>query len=319
MKEQKKKKLIVILLFISCLISGYILFNTSNADSKRLQSVAQVDSLIQTQLVDFNINDDQLTVQTIRVDSNFVRKKYRIAVPYHFSKTQFHAELNQLLHPYNIQTPAQVSFPAQDVNIQLTYHHTVIRTILLQTDPKLSMQPNNIHILVTFDELPNDQMLTALASLGDNIPLVFKIEQPMEVQDLKEELNRRYEPIIFWLQNQNGKDLIKTNPDAATARLSRLQDLVPNTNILLLQDIEQTTNLESFSELNFINARNALLLHEELGKTSFFKELEKLQANTKLVTALISGNQTTVSWLKEKLPDLKRSGTNIINPVKLNL
>lgn len=318
MKEQKKKRLIVGLLFISCFISGYILLNTSETDTNTLQSLAQADTLIQNRLANFNISDSQVAIATTEVDSNFVRKTYHVGVPYGFSKTQFHAELNRLMHPYGVNTPARVSFPAQDINIQLTYKDAVIRTISLQTDPELSLQKNNISMLMAFDELPADQTLSDLASLGEPIPLVIKIEQPMEVQDLREKLNGRYTPIIFWMQNQNGKDLIKTNPDAAAERLNRLQDISPNANILALQDKENISKLGSFSKITFINASNALLLHEEIGKESLFDELQTLQSNTKQFSALITGNENTVSWVKEKLPDLKKAGVNIVIPPKID-
>ncbi len=318
MKEQKKKKFIVILLLVSCFISGYILLNAPSSNTKQLQSLAHADSLIQNQLENFNISNDQITITTTPVDSNFIRKTYTIGVPYGFSKTQFHAELNHFLHPYDINTPARVTFPAQDINIQLSYRDAVIRTISLQTDAELSLQKNNMSILMAFDEVPDDQTLSELASLGEPIPLVIKIEQPMEIQDLKEELNGRYTPILFWLQNKNGKDLVKTNPDAATERLNRLQDISQNTTVLVLQDEEKISKLGSFSNITFITADNALLLHEEIGKDSFSDELKVLQKNNSAHTALVMGNTNTVTWLKEQLPDLKKAGINVVAPPKLN-
>lgn len=295
-----------------------MLINTSDSDIKRLQSLAQADSLIQQQLDDFNISEEQVSITATPVDSNFIRRTYSIGVPFGFSKTQFHAELNQFLHPYGIRTPARVTFPAQDINIQLSYRNTVIRTISLQTDPELSLQENNISILIAFDEVPDDETLSELASLGEPIPLVIKIEQPMEIQDLKEELNGRYTPILFWFQNKNGKDLVKTNPDAATERLNRLQDISPNTTVLALQDKEEISKLGSFSKISFITADNELLLHSEIGKDSFFDELKVLQRNNSAHTALVMGNTNTVAWLKEKLPDLKKAGIKIVSPPKLN-
>lgn len=295
-----------------------MLLDTSSTSQKNIESLAQADSLIQNHLADFNVGNDQVSVSSTPVDSNFIRKTYHVGVPYGFSKTQFHAELNQLLHSYNINTPARVTFPEQDVNIQLSYRDAVIRTISLQTDPELTLQKSNISILMAFEEVPSDQTLSDLASLGEPIPLVIKIDQPMEIQDVKEELNGRYTPVLFWMQNKNGKDLIKTNPDAATERLNRLQDLSPNTALLALQTKEEISSLGSFSDITFITANNALLLHEEIGKKSFFDELKILQKNNNSHTALITGNANTVQWLKEKLPDLKKAGINIVSPPKLN-
>lgn len=304
---------------ISCLVSGFILFSIPNTERKQLDSLAQADSLIEQQFSDFNISKAQVRVATIRIDSGFHRKTYHVGVPYQFSKTQFHTELNQLLYSYDIETPARVTFPEQDINIQLAYQNTIIRTISLQTDPKLSLQQNNISILLAFEELPGSQILSDLASLGEHLPLVLKIEQPMQVQHIKEQLNRRYTPVIFWMQNKYGKDLIKENPDAAAARLDRLQEISPNAKILVLHEKEILSTLGNFSKLTFIDAADNLLLHEELGQSSFFKELDNLETNTKQFSALITANNTTISWLRKKLPDLKKSGVNIVPPPKMNL
>ncbi|MDZ7657884.1 hypothetical protein [Fodinibius sp.] len=235
-----------------------------------------------------------------------------------FSKTQFHAELNNALYPFGIQTPARVTFPQKNVDIQLSYKETVIRTISLQTDPKLSLQQNDISLLLSFDEIPESQLISQLNTLAEPIPLVLKIEQPMQVQTLKKELNGKYPSVIFWFQNKNGNDLIKTNPQAARARLDRLQDISPNSRVLITQN-DASSLLENFSRLTFVDASNAQLLHEQLGKKVFYEELTLLQSNTQSYLALITGTETTVEWLIEKLPDLKKAGARIIPPPKMNL
>lgn len=317
MKEQKKKQLIAILLFVSCFVSGFILFSTSDKNTKRLASLAKADSLIQQQFSSFNISEDQITVSTTRVDSSFSRKTYFVGLPYRFSKTQFHAELNDALYPYGIQTPAQVIFPQKNVNIQLSYRETVIRTISLQTDPELSLQQNDISLLLSFDEIPESRLLSQLNTLAEPIPVVLKIEQPMQVQSLKKELNGQYPSVIFWFQNKNGNDLIKTNPKAAHARFDRLQDISPNSRVLVT-DNEAASFTENFNRITFVDASNAQLLHEQLGKKVFFEELTSLQSNTRSFLALITGTETTVEWLMEKLPDLKKAGARIVPPPKMN-
>lgn len=303
---------------MSCFISGFILFSTSDKDTKRLSSQAEADSLIQQQFSSFNISDDQVSVAITRVDSNFSRKTYFVGLPYRFSKTQFHAELNDALHPFGIRTPARVTFPQKNIDIQLSYRETVIRTISLQTDPKLSLQQNDISLLLSFDEIPKSQLISQLNALAEPIPLVLKIEQPMEVQSLKKELNGQYPSVIFWFQNKNGNDLIKTNPKAARARFDRLQDISPNSRVLITQN-DASPLIEKFKRLTFVDASNAKLLHEQLGKKVFFEELTLLQSNTQSFLALITGTETTVEWLIQQLPDLKKAGARIIPPPKMNL
>ncbi|MEL7833918.1 hypothetical protein [Fodinibius sp. Rm-B-1B1-1] len=318
MKEQKKKRIIAALLFISCIISGTILFSTANQPIDALESFAQADSLIENQFERFNISEQQVTVATTRVDSNFYRKTYYVALPYQFSKTQFHAALNNRFHRYSVETPARVTFPQQDVNIQLAYRGTVIRTISLQTDPELAMETDNISILMVFDELPDGDILSNLRSLAEPIPLVIKVEKPLQVQDIKEELNGRYTPVIFWLHNQNGDNVMEQNSETAITQLKRLERISPNSNVLVTGDAENNMpNLRTFTKLSFVKVTESHMLTEQMGKDSFISELRRLTSNATFATTLITGSSSTVNWLKEELPDLKTSGINIIAPMNL--
>jgi len=315
LKEQKKKRFITILLLVSCFISGYMLFTASDGGTNRLQTIAQADSLIQQELADFNIGNNQIEVKTTRVDSNFSRKTYQVGLPYQFSKTQFHAELNSRLHPYGIATPAQVTFPEKNVDIHLLYRGTVIRTISLQTNPELVLDRNQISLLVSFDEFPDNELINNLASLGEPIPIVIKIENPIQANDLRKRLENRYNRLLFWLQTPSGEDLIRTNPSAALAKLKQIENVLPQARILQYRHVEkQQEPLVAKTDLTFVNAGDALLLHEDLGKASFFEELNKLQTNRKHSMGVITGNETTLSWLAEQLPKLKKAGIEIVPP-----
>lgn len=317
MKEQKKKRVVVILLFISCFISGYLLMATSDEGSKRLHNIAQADSLIQKKLADFNIDEQQVRISTTQIDSNFTRKTYQIGLPYEFSKSQFHAELNRTFHNYSIRTPAKVTFPEQNVNIHLLHRGTVIRTLSLQTDPELVMSRNKVSILMTFEELPDDELIAELASLGEPIPVVIKIENPMEANDLKKKIS--YERIIFWLQNRDGENLMAANPDAAESKLNQLKDVLPEAHILQFRQDDQTQQqLISKTDLTFISATNALLLEKGMGKNSFVDKLNTLHAKPEHSVAVISGSKTTISWLREQLPELKKAGIELVSPPQTN-
>lgn len=315
MKEQKKKRFIAILLLISCFISGYMLFATSDGGIKRLRTLAQADSLIQDELRDFNISDQQIRVTHIQVDSNFSRKIYHVGLPYRFSKTQFHAELNNRLYEFGVKTPAQVTFPEKNVDIHLLYRGTVIRTISLQTDPELVLDQNEVSLLVSFEELPDEELLNTLTSLGEPIPIVIKIENPLQANDIRKRLDNRYSRLLFWLQTPSGKDLIKANPEAAISKLKQFEDVLPQARILQYRHSEDSPQkLAVKTDLTFINAGDALLLHAGMGKAQFFEELNKLGSNRKQTMAVITGNETTLSWLAAKLPELKKAGIKIVPP-----
>lgn len=132
MKEPLQKKIIVLLLVISCFISGYTFFTVSDHSSKTLHSFAQADSLIEQELANFNILPDQIRTQTIVIDSTFSRKVFRVEVPTHLSKTEIHAELNEIFYPYAVKTPGRVIFPEKHIKIHFLYQDTIVRTLFLE-------------------------------------------------------------------------------------------------------------------------------------------------------------------------------------------
>lgn len=132
MKEPQKKKIIVILLFISCFVSGYSFFSVSDHTAKHLQSFAQADSLIRQELALFNIRPHQIQTESIVIDSSFSRKVFHVEVPDYLSKTEIHAELNETFYPFAVKTPGRVLFPDKHIKIHLVYQDTIIRTLFLK-------------------------------------------------------------------------------------------------------------------------------------------------------------------------------------------
>lgn len=319
MKEQKKKRIIAILLLISCFISGYMLLATSSGNANRLHNLAQADSLIHQKLADFNISEQQVQTFTTRVDSNFSRKTYLVRLPYQFSKTQLHAELNRTFHNYSIQTPAKVTFPEQNVNIHLSYKGTVIRTISLQTDPDLTISRNHVSILVAFEQPPDEELITQLQRFGEPIPMVFKVENPMQANDLNKKLSSRYDHIFFWLQDKDGRDILKSSPRSAITKFKQLETILPEAKILQLQGGTQIQQqLAAQTNLTIVNAANALTLDEKAGEAVFFEKFHKLQTNSAYSMAVITGNKTTLRWFQEKLPELKKAGIRLNLPSQMN-
>ncbi|MGF1670984.1 MAG: hypothetical protein ACFCU6_11080 [Balneolaceae bacterium] len=132
-----QKKWIVILLAFSCAAALFLLFDSSDTHHKTLYSASQLDSLIINTLHHFNLPESQIKKQTIQIDSVFSRKIYTVQVAPSVSKTSLHYRLHRQLLPYNVDSPAKISLPGYDMDIQLVYNDTVIRTITLKTDPGL--------------------------------------------------------------------------------------------------------------------------------------------------------------------------------------
>lgn len=320
MKEQKKKRIIALLLLISCTVSGFMLFTASYGTSEKFQSLAQADSLIEYELKSFSIHEQQIRRSSIEVDSTFSRAIYHIDLPAGFSKTQLHAELNRKFYPLGISTPARISFPDQQMQIHLKYKGTVFRTITLNTDPDLAYTRERASIIIAVDGFPDDELLNSLTSFGEPIPIVLSVSHPMEANELQKSLAGRYDRILFWLINDENEDLIQHNPTMALRRLKQFEDILPNARVQLIgsDNSSQVDNMIAQTNLTYIDARDALHLHEKLGKATFLEELNKLKSSRSYPLAVIKGNETTLHWLGEKLPELKKAGVELIPPPKIN-
>lgn len=133
----KGKRIVTLLLVLSCIISGIILGASPDYKVYELKDTRQLDSLITLQLQQARILDDHYRMIRIPVDTVFTRKEYRIRVPSHFSKTLFHLDLVKDLKKYDLDLPARVELPSRDMDIYLYYEGTILRTLRLTTDSAL--------------------------------------------------------------------------------------------------------------------------------------------------------------------------------------
>ena len=118
-------------------MSGIILSASSPYKNERLQDGQQLDSLIQLHMQEARILPEQFRVRSVRIDTIFTRKEYRIEVPSRFSKTLFHLNLDKSLDRFEMDTPAKVHFPSRDMDIYVYSNGTVLRSIRLTTEPEL--------------------------------------------------------------------------------------------------------------------------------------------------------------------------------------
>lgn len=131
------KKIITVLLALSCIVSGIILAASPSYQSYTIENTRQLDSLLNVHIQNARIVPAQVRVTNIRVDTVFTRKQYRIEVPSRFSKTLFHINLHHSLNRFDMDTPAKINFPSRDMDIYVYNEGTVLRTIRLTTDPGL--------------------------------------------------------------------------------------------------------------------------------------------------------------------------------------
>ena len=142
MQTEIRRKFIVILLALSCLLAGYLLINTSPLSQKNLVHSSQIDSLITLTLEDFNISPSQIRKRDIQVDSVFSRSVYTIRVAPNFSKTTLHYTLKEELWPYRIEPIATVQFPERDMRLHLLVNNQIYRTLIIRNDHDLILERN---------------------------------------------------------------------------------------------------------------------------------------------------------------------------------
>ncbi len=147
MQSEFRRKLIVILLALSCFLAGYLLINTTPVSQKKLVHSSQIDSLITLTLQDFNISQDQIRKRDIQVDSVFSRSVYTVRVAPNFSKTTLHYTLKEELWPYKVNPIATVQFPERDMRLHLFVNDQIHRTLIIRDDHDLTLQRNQPEIL----------------------------------------------------------------------------------------------------------------------------------------------------------------------------
>ncbi|MCG8373563.1 MAG: hypothetical protein MI700_08530 [Balneolales bacterium] len=120
------------LLVSACILSGIMLAATPPPENQFVKTEAELDSLI-LETLEISGLKNNYRVSSIELDSILTRKTYRIDTNPGFSKTSFHIELKKKLYPYNIEVPARVVFPEEDMNIYVVHEGTVFRTLRLAT------------------------------------------------------------------------------------------------------------------------------------------------------------------------------------------
>jgi len=130
----KRKKVITYLLFTACLLCGVILLTSSTEVPKTVNSQQQIDSLVYKIIQQNEAQLNRIRRSSVEADSNFARTLSYLYVPPSFSKTTFHHTLQKNILPFNMQVPAKVTLPENNMDIHLVYEGTIWHTVQLITD-----------------------------------------------------------------------------------------------------------------------------------------------------------------------------------------
>lgn len=319
MTAYRKKQLLLLLLLASCLASAWLLATAEGEPPRRLEDLAKVDSLLQADFREFYIRPEQVQSWQVSVDSTFSRRVYLVSLPGAFSKTQLHAEIHRTLNPWGVETPARVVFPQRDMEIQLVWRRTVVRTVRLQTDPEMEMNRNLATILVAFDYPPEEGLQRRFRQMGESLHPVMIIQQALEAGTIRQEWQAGEggtEPIL-WLRDEEGRSV---PGGGSMALLQQVEGAMPQARVLSFapSSAELPRSLSRYA-LDFIPASGTHLVQSGMGRADFMQALDAFAAEAEAgerPLLIVHASGQAFDWLEERLPRYKRGGLTLIPPAQ---
>ncbi|HKJ34666.1 MAG TPA: hypothetical protein VKA34_22775 [Balneolales bacterium] len=322
--DRIKKIIIIVLLLLSCFISIYLLLQIPDNNTSKLESLSQADTLIMRELHAFDIHQKQIHIWSVKVNKKFSRKIYDIALPPEFSKTFLHAELNRRLEQYGVQTPAHVYFPEKNMDIEIYYKGTVIRTLRLKTDTSLVMHRYPGTILAYFNHQPDPNLIQQFRSIGETLPIVFHVTKATEGRNWVDALKLKNQPIIYWIQkNFEYHDTHNRSDWYLNRQLKILNKIVSNPTILITPNLDETTKnmIEKDGEvlgLSIIRPGHTIFDDKPDDQLQFKQGIQKFSKDAtegKRPILLIKASQNTFKWVFNTLPELKKGGLVLVPPI----
>ena len=128
------KYLLTGLLIAACILATVLFFTIPIPTTNTLSDFEDLNSTVDFAIETAGLPLSEFRKIHVKIDSTFSRSIYDIKVHPTFSKTSFHLALNQQLQIYNINSPAKVIFPEENMHIHLIYNGLIFRTIRLTTD-----------------------------------------------------------------------------------------------------------------------------------------------------------------------------------------
>ncbi|MDZ7771994.1 MAG: hypothetical protein U5K31_04540 [Balneolaceae bacterium] len=319
MTAHRKKQLLVLLLFLSCVASAWLLATAEDEPPRRLDDLARVDSLLQADFREFYIRPGQVQSWQVEVDSNFARRVYLVSLPGGFSKTQLHARIQRSVNTWGMSAPARVVFPQRDMEIQLIWRNTVVRTVRLQTDPELEMNRNLATILIAFDYPPSEELQQRFRQMGEALHPVMAIGRALEAGTIRQEWQGGgglTEPIL-WLRDAEGRSV--PGSGGGLSLLQQVEGAMPQARVLSFVPAASSGEAPNLSRyaLDFIPASQARVIQAAMGRADFIRALDAFAAEAQAgerPLLLVHASGEAFDWLQDRLPEYKRGGLTLIPP-----
>ena len=334
LQPERKKKIIIALLVVSCIAAGIILASTTSESGPRLRSLAETDTIIVDELTKFNIEQEQIERHPVQVDSNFTRWIYRVNVSPHLSKTHLHTSLHERLHEMEVSSPARIYFPGKEMDIHLSYNNTVIRTIKLQNDTSLTHKSRSAHIIVYSESVPSLSTFELVEKFGEPIPLVVQIsgEDLDEVERLAESRMGAYQHIAYW-PGAHDPDSETGTEEMGMNELSRIRQLLGQISnrhsegkMLYLRqsspfELSAVQSTLKSHGIDVYSLEDPIVLEANAGRASYnqiIDEFKREAFNGSSPALLVKSNPELIQKLHETLIELKKQGLYISAPEQRN-
>jgi hypothetical protein len=317
-----RKRIILILLLVCIGISGYLVSDPSFFNRPELQSLDEIDQIIEAELIEFNIKQAQIRHRQAGVEKGFDRQIVQVNVPTNFSKTFFHSELAYKLGPYGIRTPSIVELPSGNMNIHIYWMDTVVRTIELRHNGEFVRYREPGVILLESTTEPSSELLEKLALMGEPIRLVLRSDNADVLLSWMDLIPRSSKPPIIHLDYGVGVgDLKDDRFDRFVGEISRINKQWSNTAVLL--SLEDTPVSDARIKrlqrtgAHVVQVKKSLPVAERITRDEFRELLAEFVSQSRagqLPVLVIPGKINVLDWLQQDLVNYKKGGLNLAEP-----
>ncbi|MEX1136416.1 MAG: hypothetical protein WEB89_05910 [Balneolales bacterium] len=299
---------------------------STNRESARTVSSAQVDSLLLKELSAFNIPSHKVRWNRVDVDSNFFRKDYHVRLPGNVSRTWFHSELSKKLHDANMKTWAKVDIPEQDMKIYVLNDNTIIRSLNVETDTSYYRQIHPAVVMVYFDRAPDEQLLNQINTFDEPISLVLRVRSADQAEAWIEHLDKSRHNFYFWMTDDDYYPGADFNGSRFLQRSLSIAEVSSRPGLLFFQPVSAKPDpgfFEKFAKRNIslVQARDASIISHKDGKFEFdqvFSSFLKDAQHGRHPVTMIYASKENMEWLANGLIELKKGGIWLTRPNLVN-
>lgn len=328
-RTQLKKKIILFLLIVASLASALLLINHQPRQDHKLTSLAQADSIILATLNEFNVYEDQVSIQTVKADTGFYRTVYNIKVPRNFAASHWHYTIHKKLDDYQIQTPGRVNLKEKKLNIHLLLHDTIFRTLRFEKDTTRYQRYFTAHLFLKFDRIPDPALIQEVVRLGEPIPIILPVSPILDMKTPISHIYNVYPRVAYQLgKQQNSTDDVNwKNVNELAQKLDQLKSIDRTAKVFIYKD--QLTELGadgshkiSRTGVQIYNVDRTIKLDADDGRAQFSRQLRLAVESAREGDApllIVEANGVTLNWLHEFLPEYRKKGLLITNPPLLAL